>query len=174
MGASRSFRASYFSEGRGRGATLMVKLPVIEAETGMERRAAPESQRVSRRILLVEDNRDTGILMKKILDRDGHAVHFAHDVASALQVAEKERFDLLLCDIGLPDGSGLDVVRSLRQQGAIDNAIAMTGFGRAEDLEQCREAGFDTHLTKPVDIEDLRGLIGALPSRAKESLPASQ
>lgn len=156
------------SDGKERGATFIVNLPVKERAVPSSP-GAPLQQNVSRpgraqRILLVEDNEDTGRLLKMVLDDSGHTVCLVGDVSSALQAGEREHFDLLLCDIGLPDGSGFDVVSKLRRQGTVDKAIAMTGFGMAEDIERSKKAGFETHLTKPVDIEELERLINEFES----------
>lgn len=152
-----------FSQGVGKGSTFTVTLPA-SAET-----AAVEAEETSchpcpgsKSILLVEDNEDTGLLMRTVLENGGHRVHLANNVASALETAGENNFDLLLCDIGLPDGSGLDVVSALRKSKAIDKAVAMTGYGMIEDVRRCTQAGFDTHLTKPVNIEELERLIAVL------------
>lgn len=159
-------RIEALSEGKGKGATFIVNLPV-EAKSETVAPAVPTEGRSGRtgrvqRILLVEDNEDTGTLLKMVLDSSGHDVCFVKSVSSALQAGEREYFDLLLCDIGLPDGSGLDVVSELRKQRAVNRAVAMTGFGMSEDIERCKRAGFDTHLTKPVDIDELERLIDVL------------
>ena len=103
--------------------------------------------------------------MQRLLRLFGHDVRGARSVADALAVAGNAEFDVLLSDIGLPDGSGLDLIRELRLRRGDRNAfkgIALTGFGMAEDQLRSQDAGFDAHLTKPVDIEALRETIERL------------
>ena len=73
----------------------------------------------------------------------------------ALESASSKNFDLMISDLGLPDGSGLDLVRELRRRGSKLKAIALSGYGREEDVKRSREAGFDAHLTKPVEVDTL-------------------
>ena len=101
------------------------------------------------RILLVEDHPVTAKMMQMVLTSDGHAVEVAHDVATALELAGQHTFDLLLSDLGLPDGSGYDLIGQLRQQGYKFPAIALSGYGQGEDVQRSHEAGFAAHLTKP-------------------------
>ena len=107
------------------------------------------------RILVVDDHRDTLAAMAELLEIFGHSVHTADSVASALQAAEAERFEVVISDIGLPDGSGLDLIRQLRTRYPA-RGIALSGFGMEEDLRKSREAGFLEHLTKPVDFDLLQ------------------
>jgi CheY-like chemotaxis protein len=82
-------------------------------------------------------------------------VHKAGDVEAALDMAAEHSFDLLISDLGLPDGSGVDLMRELRSRGHAFPAIALSGYGQEKDLAQSRSAGFQAHLVKPVDIDDL-------------------
>ncbi len=106
-------------------------------------------------MLLVEDHGDTAEMMKRMLELQGHEVCTAGDLATALQVAGEGRFDLLISDLGLPDGSGLDLIRELRARGNLIPGIALSGYGQEQDLQQSRETGFAAHLVKPVDMERL-------------------
>jgi len=109
-------------------------------------------------ILLVEDHEDTANIMSRLLRSFGHDVQTAGSVATALQaVAASRPFDLLISDIGLPDGSGVDLMRQLRAQYDI-RGIALTGWG-LEDVEDSKAAGFVEHLKKPVDLMHLRTVI---------------
>lgn len=151
------------SEGPGRGASFTVYLPVV-AETRTDDAAtevAAAEHRVSkmRRILLVEDHGDTAEAMTALLELFGHQVQRAGDVAAALDIAARGQFDLLISDLGLPDGSGLDLVRSLRSGGVGLPAIALSGYGQEQDIEQSRLAGFQYHLVKPVDVSRLMEVI---------------
>lgn len=153
------------SEGVGKGATFTVTLPTEDGDACLGDSAgvsAEPSSSAPKRILLVEDNLDSGSLMKAALDMEGHMVHHATSVASALRAAAKEQFELLLCDLGLPDGSGFDVVTSLRGRHQIEKAIAISGFGMDDDIRKSKEAGFSGHLTKPVDLDELERLIDRL------------
>jgi two-component system CheB/CheR fusion protein len=148
------------SPGKGRGATFRVALPTVSAPTTAGMPAAAPQRAAARqaralRILLVEDHGDTVKIMKRLLERQGYKVRTAADVASALEVASSADIDLLVSDLGLPDGSGLDLMRQLRQRQPTLKAIALSGYGMEADLEHSREAGFAEHLTKPIEIDTL-------------------
>ena len=114
-----------------------------------------------RTILVVEDHRDTLRSMKLLLTRLGYQVLTAENMTDALRVAAEEKFDILLSDIGLPDGSGLELVRRIRQTRKVP-ALALSGFGMDEDLQRSRDAGFSDHLTKPVSLDRLQSAIAEL------------
>ena len=101
---------------------------------------------------------DTARALRRLLDRDGHQVTTAYSVDEAMERLKSDTFDLLLSDIGLPDGTGLDLIRKAR---AISNlpAVALTGFGMEEDVRSCHQAGFDEHLTKPINFQKLEFII---------------
>ena len=92
-------------------------------------------------------------MMRMVLTKDGHAVEMAGDIATALELAGRQSFELLLSDLGLPDGSGHDLMRELRQRGHKFPGIAMSGYGQEEDIRRSYEAGFAAHLTKPASRE---------------------
>ena len=106
-------------------------------------------------ILLVEDHEDTLRVICRLLRTAGLRRPAARSVGEALELAEGERFDLLVSDLDLPDGSGLEVMRSVKERHGL-RGIAMSGFGRDADIQRCREAGFEVHLTKPVDFDTLK------------------
>jgi DNA-binding response OmpR family regulator len=110
------------------------------------------------RILLVEDHADTAAAMRMLLERKGYHVMTAHTFESATSVIRDGSFDLLICDISLPDGSGLDIMRMVRETHAVPG-IAVSGFGTEADIRRSKEAGFFRHFTKPVNIFDLFGTI---------------
>ena len=145
------------SAGRNRGATFTVRLPMVSASVGRtaERRRHLRRDERSLSILLVEDHGDTAEMMATVLDMHGHRVQRAGDVAAALDLAAQGDFDLLISDLGLPDRSGLDLVRDLRSRGSSVPAIALSGYGQDEDLRRSRAAGFGMHLVKPVDPDYL-------------------
>jgi CheY-like chemotaxis protein len=151
------------SPGRSLGATFKVTLDVLPAA---EKRNNNESERGKKifkplRILLVEDHQDTRHALSRLLTHFGHNVVTAKDVASANEVMASVQIDLLLCDIGLPDGSGYDVAAHARTKGAI-KAVALTGFGTESDVRRSKEAGFDFHLVKPVNFQELQTVLDRL------------
>ncbi len=150
------------SAGQGRGALFTLRLPAAAVVTPEPASgAAPDREagsRSGRRVLLVEDHPDTLAAMAQLLEIFGYTVRTADSVASALQVAEGERIDVVVSDIGLPDGSGLDLMRQLLARQPM-RGIALSGFGMEEDLRKSREAGFEEHLTKPVDLAQLQQVL---------------
>lgn len=110
------------------------------------------------RILVVDDHCDTLRSLKLLLTRMGYQVLSAENMMDALRIAEDEQFDLLLSDIGLPDGSGHELVKRIRQKRSV-MAIAVSGFGMEEDVRRSRDAGFFDHLTKPVSLDRLQQAI---------------
>ena len=105
------------------------------------------------RILLVEDHVDTARIIGMVLRRAGHAVTHAPDVATGLKLGTEQEYDLLLSDLGLPDASGLDLMRQLRERGFMLPGIAFSGYAQDEDVRRSRDAGFSEHLAKPVGAE---------------------
>lgn len=150
------------SPGRGLGATFTLTLPTAPAPSSETRgetpstNAPPAPQPLN--ILLVEDNADTLRVMSRLLTKKGHRVTAVSSVISAIEAAERERFDLLVSDIGLPDGSGLDVMRAIRTR-TPTKGIAFSGYGMDDDIRKSEEAGFFAHLTKPVDFSRLDAMI---------------
>jgi len=118
-----------------------------------------------RRILVVDDHDDTLRSMKLLLTRLGYEVLAAENMTDALHIAEEEPFDILLSDIGLPDGSGLELLKRIREMRDVP-ALALSGFGMDEDIERSRDAGFSDHLTKPVSIDRLQAAIAQLEEQS--------
>ncbi|HEV2841489.1 MAG TPA: response regulator [Chthoniobacterales bacterium] len=148
------------SAGKNQGTTFTAMFPVAEHHGGASKSAVPSlpAVRKSMRVLLVEDHEDTNRSLTHLLRRRGYHVEAARSVQSALEIAATEKFDVLVSDIGLPDGSGID----LMQQLTIDHpifGIALTGFGMEEDVRRSHEVGFHHHLIKPVDLNRLDALI---------------
>src|SRR2546423_390305 len=110
------------------------------------------------RVLLVEDHQDTNRSLTRLLRRRGYQVESAVDVRSALDLTTKQQFDVLVSDLGLPDGSGLDIMRTLNSERPLFG-IALTGFGMDDDIRKSRDAGFKYHLVKPIDLNKLDALI---------------
>jgi PAS domain S-box-containing protein len=156
-------RLAACSEGLGKGATLTLEIPT--AESPMPKLpSGPPTPHVTvhsrpLRILLVEDNKDTLNYLAAMLTRRGHDVRTAVNLATALRLAAEVEFELLISDLELPDGSGLELMWRLRTKGSLQ-AIALSGFGTSDDIEQSRSAGFAEHLTKPVDFRRLEEAIG--------------
>jgi CheY-like chemotaxis protein len=115
----------------------------------------------SLRILVVEDHSDTLQALSRLLTHFGHEISLADGAQNALNAIESEEFDVVLCDIALPDGSGYDVIAEAKRKRPV-KAVALTGFGGTEDIERGKEAGFDFHLTKPVDFHELRAVLGQI------------
>ena len=162
-------RLTASSPGRGQGSTFRLELKVVpqatRAKTPRKHAKASESialvaPRTNLRILLVEDNKDTLRYLATVLRKRGHQVVAADCFAAAMAAINEAEapFELLISDIELPDGDGLQLMREIKALGQIA-AIAMSGFGAEEDLRQSREAGFFDHLTKPIDLARLDNAI---------------
>jgi CheY-like chemotaxis protein len=128
--------------------------------------ARPSKEGRPLRILLVDDHVDTLKILRRILESDGHSITPAASVREATCAAESGEFELLISDIGLPDGTGMDVVRAARAAHPGLPAIAMTGFGMEQDIRNSEQAGFTLHLTKPVDVNSLEAAIRLLTTGA--------
>jgi CheY-like chemotaxis protein len=153
------------SEGRGQGATFRIRLPLGAPVSRPETPApvAPPHRVIPPlRVSLVEDHGVTAKMMRTVLTAEGHTVETAGDVAAALELASHQDFDLLLSDLGLPDGSGHDLMRQLSQRQRPVPAIALSGYGQEEDIQRSYEAGFAAHLTKPASREALMKTIASL------------
>jgi len=118
---------------------------------------------LSLKILLVEDHADTARVMSRLLRAGGHEVQVADTVMSAIASASASGIDMIISDIGLPDGTGIDLIQEIRKNSKVP-AIALTGFGMEEDVAKCIEAGFNDHLTKPVNLQKLEMVIRQLAS----------
>ena len=157
------------SEGRGHGSCFSVRLPLAGAASAPARptpAAQPAAVVAARRVLLVDDNADAAEALAVALTLDGHTVAVAHDGPQALALAPLFRPELVLLDIGLPGLNGYEVARRLRAMPGGDRLqlVAITGWGQAEDRQRARAAGFDLHLTKPVDQERLRASLAGPPA----------
>ena len=150
------------SEGQNKGATFTLTFrTATETQSPRPRAGASESLRslaAAQRILLVEDHPDTAQAMASVLKRYGFVVSLAYSVAEAVKLAQDRPFDLLISDIGLPDGTGLDVMRQVDAIKPI-KAIAISGFGMVEDIRKSKEVGFLAHLTKPVNLTTLERVL---------------
>ena len=153
------------SEGPGRGAAFIVRLPTQAARAAPapapDRMPGPKAPTVARRVLVADDNYDNAESLALLLRMSGHCVEVARDGLEALAVAERFRPDAVLLDIGMPELDGRGCCRRLREQpwGRDMLIVALTGWGRDEDRQRSSEAGFDLHLVKPVDVAALRELL---------------
>jgi len=157
------------SEGPGRGSEFVVRLPVLLGAPESPPVAAPHLEAASlirRRVLIVDDNRDAAEWLATLLSLSGHETHVALDGEQAVKAAERLLPDAILLDIGLPRVDGYEVCRRIRQQpwGRDLMIVALTGWGQEEDRQKSREAGFNTHLVKPVHDDVILSLLASLPS----------
>lgn len=150
------------SPGKGQGSTFQVRLPLQSSPAGattpqLGSAAASLPIRQSRilRILVVEDHGDTAEMLQLMLEAEGHEVETAGDVAGGLEAVGQNHFDLLISDLGLPDGSGMDLMRELRSRGYQGPAIVLSGYGQESDIQETRAAGFAAHIVKPIDMDRL-------------------
>lgn len=148
---------SVHSDGDGRGSAFVVRLPITEEAVRADDRV-PAAQACSpRRILLVEDHTDSRDMLRLLLEAHGHSVVEAHDGPGAVAVAEQASPEIALVDLGLPGFDGYEVARRIREISAERRItlVALTGYGQPEHQQRAIAAGFDAHLTKPVELGDL-------------------
>src|SRR6266700_846552 len=115
----------------------------------------------SLRILVVEDHGDTLQALSRLLTHFGHEISVAESAQSAQEIIDSKEFDVVLCDIALPDGNGYDLIAEAKRKRPV-KAVALSGFAARDDIERGREAGFDFHLAKPVDFHELRSVLGRI------------
>ena len=154
------------SDGIGRGAEFVVRLPVlVDPSTPLAPPGDEPTAQARRRVLIVDDSRDTTDSMAMLLELNGHEVRTAHDGLEAVETAGIFRPDVVLLDIGLPALNGFDACRRIREQpwGRTIVLVALTGLGQEEDRARSKEAGFDAHIVKPVDYDALMKLLASLP-----------
>jgi two-component system, sensor histidine kinase len=160
------------SGGAGRGARFIVTLPPASpAELKLRTASERTSPMSHRKVLVIEDNVDAALTLTLLLESAGHTVAQAHDGASGLAKAREFRPELVLCDVGLPgEIDGYGVASAMRRDPVLKNAylVAVTGFGQEEDARRAHDAGFDLHLTKPVDPDVLERLAENIPSRSAQ------
>ncbi|MEJ1962426.1 MAG: ATP-binding protein [Gammaproteobacteria bacterium] len=162
------------SEGLNRGSIFVVRLPLWHAATAPAEvphvAAANQNSATRRKILVVDDNRDSAMSLSLLLELEGHDVRRAYDGLEALEIADDFRPEVTLLDIGMPRLDGYGAARELRRREWAKEAllVALTGWGQQEDKRLAREAGFDHHMVKPVDPDALRDLL-VEPRRANRS-----
>jgi len=149
------------SEGLGRGSVFTVTFRTTEPVGEDRVNESPLPIRGKTRVLLIEDHADTSRALTRLLESRGYEMRAAGSVAAGLKAVQEEKFDLFLCDLGLPDGTGFDFIAQARAK--VDTpAIALTGFGMQQDVERAQQAGFAAHLTKPVNLQKLESTIWTL------------
>ncbi|HXT22784.1 MAG TPA: response regulator, partial [Thermoanaerobaculia bacterium] len=144
---------------------FVVRLPLASPPAASAEPAADEARPLrSRRVLVVDDNRDSADSLALLLEMVGEEVAVAYDGEAALKTAETFQPEVVLLDLGLPKLNGFEAARRLRQRegGTRPVLIALTGWGQEDDRRRSRDAGFDFHITKPVDFQVLKGLLARL------------
>ncbi len=180
------------SAGRGTGSTIRIEIPVVPAEVvrpplppapepsaarsdrflraaarpGTQRDAGSSPDVAGLRVLLVDDHRPTCRALARFLSRRGHETLVATSVGEARSLAARHPIDVLISDIGLPDGTGYDLMAELRRSRPGMRGIAASGYGMDEDIARSRAAGFTEHCTKPLDVERLEQLLDAFAADA--------
>jgi PAS domain S-box-containing protein len=165
---------SAHSEGIGKGSTFVVRLALDDAPAAapLEEVAAQGTTAApALRILVTDDNVDAAVTLSMLLEMEGHAVTVAHDGRQALQMAAQCLPDVVFLDIGLPDMSGHDVARGLRQIAGLERCtiVAVSGWGAQEDLARSSAAGFDAHFTKPVDSSRVLGYLAVVAASMRST-----
>lgn len=163
------------SAGKGLGSTFRIALPIKRTLSGGtdtsngDPRRSPHVGPTSLKLLVVDDHPSTRETLERLLARRSHTIRTAETAAAALVAAASDRFDLVISDVGLPDMSGNELMRLLHERHGLPG-IAVSGFGRDEDIERSRNAGFVAHLTKPVQLDALDAAIATwLASRSTEA-----
>lgn len=162
------------SAGRGRGTEVTFSLPMVDAPRRTKPRGPPlRKVRRARRILLIEDNADAADSLQALLQAVGHEVLVSRNGATGIRQARDFRPDVILCDIGLPDLDGYAVARALRAQPALGATylVALSGYGREQDVAKAQKSGFDVHLTKPPDFAKLLALLETAGRRTRATSP---
>ncbi len=157
------------SDGKGHGTTARILLPVVEERPLAMPKSRPAKKSGSSpiRILLLEDHVDTNESLTLLLELRGYSVRSAFNVKAAVEIARAEEFDLLISDLGLPDGSARDVMDQVTARSAAPG-IALSGLGMEKDFEMSREFGFSHHLVKPVDVANLDEAIHHITKAGKK------
>jgi signal transduction histidine kinase len=155
-------RVEVRSAGPGRGSEFVVRLPLLSGTEPSARARAPTSEGANgrRRVLVVDDNRDAADTLADALAALGHETRCAYDGLAAVQLARGFDPEVVLLDLGLPVLDGYEVARQIRAVGTRARLVAVTGYGQESDRRRTRESGFDSHLVKPIRMEDLAGVLG--------------
>jgi CheY-like chemotaxis protein len=161
------------SDGLGQGSEFRICLPRVAAPGGAigdDTSGAGMQGPGGLRVMVVDDNVDAAQMLAALLEVQGHAVSIEYDARGALERAQRERPDVLLLDIGLPDMDGYELARCLRAQRESAHAtlVALTGYGQHQDRKEAEEAGFDHYLVKPADMDQVNAVLAeAARARAR-------
>ncbi|MGF7216539.1 signal transduction histidine kinase/ActR/RegA family two-component response regulator [Spirosoma lacussanchae] len=159
-------RVDVYSEGLGKGSTFTVHLPTLTTAAESSPMPAPQTtdSAAASRILVIDDNADAALMMTMLLKLKGYEAYSRTSGQAGLEAAERLQPAAILLDIGMPELDGYATCRLIREQawGQGLAVIALTGYGQQEDRQRTREAGFDGHLVKPVDVDELTNLLTAL------------
>jgi CheY-like chemotaxis protein len=142
------------SEGPGRGSTFMITIPLSDADAAQAATMQHDPPHVASRVVIIDDNVDAAHTLSMLVERLGGAARVAHDAGSGLDAVREFQPDIVFLDIGMPGIDGYETCRRLRQQQPSQKQIvvvAVTGWGQSQDKQRALDAGFDAHLTKPVD-----------------------
>ena len=154
------------SEGPGRGSCMTVRLPLVEPPASAAQDPQPAAAQGAANVLVVDDNEDAADTCATLLEIHGYTVRVAYLPEAALQLLGEFTPDVAILDIGLPGMSGYMLACRMREQGFRGRLVALTGYGQAADMAASRDAGFDAHLTKPVDPATLLELVQRFSSSA--------
>ena len=162
------------SQGRGKGSCFIITLPLAEwndrgKENPLSSGQINHARPASLQVLLVDDHEATRSALARLLANRNYKVIAAGSVSEAVSASEKNRFDLVISDIGLPDGTGYDLLKSVLKHSPDAKGIALTGYGMEEDLARSKESGFSVHLTKPVKIDALDSALRAFQNTLAKS-----
>ena len=151
---------SVASDGPGRGTTVQIRLPLSSVPASRaEPPPTPRRSANGRRMLVVDDNVDAADSLAQLLRLNGHEAETAYDGRQALERMRARHVDVVLLDIGLPGMDGYEVARRMRAEHGSIGLVAVTGYGQASDVENAKSAGFDAHITKPAEIEELERVL---------------
>lgn len=160
---------SAYSAGIGKGSEFVVCLPLEEPPAEEPQVVPPDIPHHSRRVLIIDDNVDVAETLRELLELNNHEVAVAYNGPKGLAKTREFRPELVLCDIGLPNMNGYDIAKAFRQDEALNGIflVALTGYAMPEDLQRAADAGFDSHLAKPVDLAELDRILAQLPDRQR-------
>jgi len=157
-----------YSDGRNLGAKFVVRLPLarrletdLEAKKGNTSRGGLALPRKGVRVLLVEDHEPTRATLERLLSSRNYSVMTASCVTEARVLVRKHQFQLVISDIGLPDGNGYDLLKEILNSQRV-KGIALTGYGMEQDVQKSRASGFSIHLTKPIRVQSLEEALSEL------------
>jgi CheY-like chemotaxis protein len=149
------------SGGPGKGSEFRIRLPRAPAPVAAAPPVKAAAQPTGRTVVIADDNEDSTEMMRLLLEMDGHTVHVAMDGPSAVELIQRIGPQVAVVDIGMPGFDGYEVARRVRADGRAIYLIAVTGWGQDADRERAHASGFDVHLTKPADPEEIRRLLAA-------------